>query len=192
MAGKIPDEYTHIILYNNIVMQTVIDTSTLISLARISYLEIIRRLKMELVIPEEVYEEAVVAREKKGIADATVIKAFIDHHKLKVVNVKGNEIKRLRRKIGKYLAKGDEAVLSLAIKEKAEEIITNDDGLSKIALALGYRVIASPDLLMRGLKNNILSFKEFETFMRGLVIENRLSSPVAELYLMEGKKHVEG
>lgn len=169
-------------------MQTVIDTSTLISLARISYLEIIRKLKMEVVIPEEVYEEAVIDGEKKGIADATVIKAFINDHKLRVLNVKGDEIKQLRRKIGKYLAKGDEAVLSLAIKEKAEEIITNDDGLSKIALALGYRVIATPDLLMKGLKNKLLSFKEFETLMRGLVIENRLSSAVAELYLMEGKE----
>jgi hypothetical protein len=35
-----------------------------------------------------------------------------------------------------------------------------------------------------------MSFQDFETLIRGLVVESRLSSIVAELYLMEGKKNV--
>jgi predicted nucleic acid-binding protein len=173
-------------------MGSVIDTSTLISLAKVSYLELIPKLRMDVAMPEEVYEEAVINGEKRGIADSTVIKTFINNHELKILNVKSDFIKVLRKKVGKGLTKGDEAVLSLAIMEKAETIITNDDGLGKIAMALGFNVIATPDLLMKGLKNKLLSFKEFEVLMRGLVIENRLSSVVAELYLMEGKKYVEG
>lgn len=36
-------------------METVIDTSTLISLARIHYLEIITALKVNIILPDEVY-----------------------------------------------------------------------------------------------------------------------------------------
>ena len=98
----------------------------------------------------------------------------------------------LRKKLNKVLAKGDETVLSLAIKEKAKEILTDDDGLGRIARGLGFGVTASPDLLIEGLRARMLSGQEFEVLIRGLVIENRLSSVVAELYLLEGKKYVEG
>jgi predicted nucleic acid-binding protein len=58
-------------------IKTVIDTSTLISLARISYLELLPKLRKSVVLPHEVYEEAVIKGEEKGIADAIVIKGFI-------------------------------------------------------------------------------------------------------------------
>lgn len=76
----------------------------------------------------------------------------------------------------------------MATKEKAKGILTDDDGLGKIAFALGFVVKATPDLLIEGLRGKILDFMDFEVFIRGLVVENRLSSVIAELYLMEGKK----
>jgi len=57
--------------------------------------------------------------------------------------------------------------------------------------AIKYSIKATPDLLMEGLKEKILNIQEFEIFIRELVVENRLSSVVAELYLMEGKRYVE-
>lgn len=171
-------------------MKTVIDTSTLISLAKISYLELIPKLKIDVVIPDEVYREAVIRGEEKGIADAIVIKRFINSYKLKVVNIESKYIKALRQRLNKVLTKGDEAVLSLAVKEKAKAIVTNDDGLGKIAMALGFCVNATPDLLIEGLRENVLDFPEFEALIRGLAVENRLSSVVGELYLLEGKKYV--
>ena len=173
-------------------MRSVIDTSTLISLAKVNSLELIAKLEIEVIMPKEVYEEAVIDGEKKGFADSIVIRTFISHRELKILSVKSDFRKVLRKKVGKGLTKGDEAILSLAIREKAEIIITNDDGLGKIAMALGFHVMATADLLMKVLKKKLLSFKEFEVLIRGLVIENRLSSAVAELYLTEGKKYVEG
>ncbi|GFP42805.1 hypothetical protein HKBW3C_01929 [Candidatus Hakubella thermalkaliphila] len=77
----------------------------------------------------------------------------------------------------------------MALQEKVKEIITDDEGLAKIAMALGFRIKASPDLLLEGLKDKLMSFQDFESFIKWLVVENRLSSIVAELYLMEGKKN---
>jgi predicted nucleic acid-binding protein len=130
--------------------------------------------------------------EKRGIVDATVIKGFIETSGLKILRFESRSSKDLRRQTKRNLAKGDEGVLSLALSEKANEIITNDDGLGKIAMGLGIRVVASPDLLTEALRKGILDIQDFEVFLRGLVVENRLNAAVAELYLMEGRKNVKG
>jgi predicted nucleic acid-binding protein len=171
-------------------VKSVIDTSTLISLAKIAYLELISTLRTDVSIPYEIYEEAVLEGEKKGFADATVIKNFIEKHRIKIVRVKTHSITALRKKVNKILTKGDKSVLSLGLQEKAKEIVTDDDGLGKLAMALGFDVKAAPDLLMEGLEKNRLSIKDFEILVRGLVIENRLSSAVGELYVLEGRKNV--
>lgn len=171
-------------------MKTVIDTSTLISLARIHYLELIPSLSIDIIVPEEVYEEAVIIGEEKEIADALVIKRFISDYGFKIVSVENSDRKNLRLKLNKILTKGDEAVLALAIRKRSSQIITNDDGLGKIASALGFFVNATPDLLLKGLFARLIDIQEFENFMRSLVIENRLSSVVAEVYLLESKKYV--
>jgi predicted nucleic acid-binding protein len=173
-------------------MKSIIDTSTLISLARIAYLELIPMLRTDVSIPDEIYEEAVLRGEEKGFADATVIKNFIERHRIKIVHVKAHSISALRKKLNKILTKGDESALSLAIQEKAKEIVTDDDGLGKLAMVLGFDVKSTPDLLMEGLKKNRLSIQDFEIFIRGLVIEYRLSSAAAELYILEGRKDVKG
>jgi predicted nucleic acid-binding protein len=98
----------------------------------------------------------------------------------------------LRSQINRNLSKGDGAVLSSAFSVGANEVLTNDDGLGKIAMGLGFRVIATPDLLIEALKEGVINIEDFENFVRGLVVENRISAALAELYLMEGKKHVKG
>jgi predicted nucleic acid-binding protein len=172
-------------------MDSVIDTSTLISLAKINYLELIPILRTDIALPAEIYEEAVEKGEKKGFADATVIKQFIERHRIKVLSVKARSIVSLRNKMSRILTEGDEAVLSLALQEKAKEMIANDDGLGRIAMALGLHVKATPDLLLEALRGNVLSLEDFENFVKSLVIQNRLSSAIAELYIVQGRKDVE-
>ena len=69
-------------------MKSVIDTSTLISFARIAYLELIPMLRTDVSIPYKIYEEAVLEGEKRGFADATVIKSFIETYRMKIVQSK--------------------------------------------------------------------------------------------------------
>ncbi len=143
----------------------------------------------ELVAPEIVYREAVVEGEKRGIADATVIKSFFDNRSVKTETVRKVSLNNLRRKLGKVLEEGDHAVLALGMQEKAHEIITDDEGLAKIAISLGFKVTASLDLLLEALKNKDIGFSEFEDGIRNLVVENRLSARVAEIYKKEGKSY---
>ena len=116
----------------------------------------------------------------------------MEKHRIQIAHVNNDSVTALRKKVSKFLTKGDEAVLSLAMQEKAKEVVADDDGLGKIAMALGFDVKATPDLLMEGLEKKILSLRDVETFLRGLVVENRLSSAVAELYILESKRDAEG
>ena len=171
-------------------MKTIIDTSLLISLARINYLEAILHQRGVFLLPNEVYQESVEEGQKKDMADAILIRQFITNSKIAITNVKKRSIKTLLSKINKALLVGDAAVLALALQEKAMEIMTDDEGLSRIALSLGFKVRASPDLVLQAFKGRIIDFQDFERYTKGLILENRLGPVVAELYLMEGKKYV--
>ncbi|MGR3220404.1 MAG: hypothetical protein ACUZ8H_11405 [Candidatus Anammoxibacter sp.] len=171
-------------------MKAVIDTSTLISLAKINCLEVILNLESDLLLSDEVYEESVIEGEKRDMPDATMIRRFIMDYNLSIIKVKSKSIKGLFSKIKKILPKGDNAVLSLALQENALKIITDDEGLSKIALSLGFNVSASPDLIFQSFKKGKIKYREFEKYIRNLVIENRLGSTVAEFYVMEGENYV--
>ncbi|MBI5195666.1 MAG: hypothetical protein HZA10_05045 [Nitrospirae bacterium] len=170
-------------------MKTVIDTSTLISLAKINFLEILKKLKREILIPETVYGETVLKGEEKSLTDATVIKNFIKDNNIRHIAVKEFSLNLIKERVSKNLAAGDEAVMAAAVQEKILEIITNDDGLGKIAASLGIKVSASPDLLLEGLRSKIMKFEDYEFFLKNLVVEKRITSAIAEFYSMEGKKY---
>lgn len=172
-------------------MKIVVDASTFISLAKIGNLHILLNLRSALFIPYEVYEEAVIAGERKKVPDATIIKQFVRSNNIKTIKARDSSIRKLFSMLKKRLTKGDSAALALSVQEEVEVLITDDEGLGKIAMTLGFKVMASPDLLLQSLKEGFIGFTEFEKNIRLLVIENRLSPVVAELYMMEGKEHVE-
>lgn len=97
----------------------------------------------------------------------------------------------LKARLGRMLAPGDHAVLALGLQEAAQEILTDDEGLGKVAVAIGFQVTASADLLVDALKQGELDWASFDTAIRGLVLENRLSARLAELYLMEGARYAQ-
>ena len=137
---------------------------------------------------QEALEECALLREE----NEQLKKLLGKNYGIEIVGAKSNFIRALRSRISRNFSKGDEAVLALAYSVRAKEVLTKDDGLGKIAMGSGFRVMATPDLLWEGLKEKVMNIQDFEIFVRGLVVENRISSALAELYLMEGGKHVKG
>ena len=170
-------------------MKAIVDTSTLISLAKINFLGFLKSIRKDISMPEDVYHEAVIKGEEKAATNALVIKNFFIGNRIKPLTVKKEYLRPLENKIKKTIGKGDRAVIALALQTKAKEIITNDDGLGRIAMSMGFKASASPDLLFEGLKTAILTLKDYENLLRSLVIENRITSVIAEFYIMEGKSY---
>ena len=57
-------------------------------------------------------------------------------------------------------------------------------------MVLGFQVKATPDLLLKALEKKLFDVCKLEILMRELVVENRLSYKVAELYIIEAKNYV--
>lgn len=142
-------------------MKVVIDASTFISLAKINNLHILLNLKSTLLMPDEIYEEAVIAGERKKIPDATAIKQFVGSNNIKTMKARDKSSRDLFSVLRRRLSKGDCAVIALSVQEGAEAVITDDEGLGKIAFTLGFKVIASPDLLLQSFKEGFIGFNEF-------------------------------
>lgn len=170
-------------------MKVVVDTSTLISLAKIGELQRLMKMRKEVITPDVVYDEAVVEGEKRGIVDAAIIKGYFSDNSIKIAKLDKSPWNNLQKRLGKVLEKGDHAVLALCMQEKIHEILTDDEGLGKIAINLGFKVTASADLLLEALKGKDMGYEGFEVGIKNLIVENRLSSRVAEIYIMEGKSY---
>ena len=76
-------------------MKIVVDASTFISLAKIGNLHILLNLRSALFIPYEVYEEAVIAGERKKVPDATIIKQFVRSNNIKTIKARDSSIRKL-------------------------------------------------------------------------------------------------
>ena len=97
-------------------MDIVSNTSTLISLAKINELSLLKVLRRRLVTPSYVYEESVIEGGRKNKQDAYIInKYFVDGtlQKREVTRKSWGEVKRI---LSKELKRGDHDVLALAIQ----------------------------------------------------------------------------
>ena len=157
-------------------MKIVIDSSTLISLAKINMIDILDEVNAEILCPGGVYNECV----KEGIAgghpDAIMIKRLFDRRRINI-----GEIKQPQEFKG--LSGIDSTVLSLAIQENPGYLFVNDTKLARRVEFEGFVVRGSPDLLLRMLHKKIINRKRYVDLIRELHTRNRLSLKNMDKYL---------
>ena len=166
----------------------VTNSSTLISLAKIGRLDMLKGLGSEIIAPEYVYEESVGEGKKKQFTDATVIESLFSENTIKPKAVTKRSWEAAKRKLGKELKTGDHSVISLALQVNAKEVLTDDDDLAKIAEALGMQVTSSADIILKHLKDKEVEVEEFQSLINDLVAKNRISLKVSEEYLKRGEE----
>lgn len=168
----------------------IIDSSCLISLAKINKLELLSQLGQVLRVPGEVYNETVVLGNRKEVIDALKIEKIFNEGKIKQIGVKPEYLSRIQQDIGRKLGYGDYEVLGLAEQENVKEILTDDISLSNIALVMGIQPISSLDVLLESLGKGVIDLDDFKTSVRLLVVERRVESDIAQAYILEGEKIV--
>lgn len=172
-------------------MAIVSNSSTLISLAKIGRLGLLNKLRKDIKAPKIVYDETVKQGKEQNLIDATKIEELFDKEIIKCEEVDKKLIENLKEKIGRNLGEGDYHVLVLAKKERVSEILTDDLTLATIMQIQGFQPLSSSDLLLEALGKRLIILKEFNSAIRNLVIEKRLSYKEAEKYMMEGEKYAE-
>lgn len=130
-------------------MILVLDTSPLITLARIGSLGLLRQLANQIVIPDAVYVESVSqARGRPGsieIAQADwIIRRQAENQA---------QVMRLRNRIGR----GEAEAIVLAQQIRADAVVLDDATARQIAEQEGCRVIGLLGLLIDGKRRGLLS-----------------------------------
>ena len=157
-------------------MKAVIDSSTLISLAKINSLGVLNKMDCEFLCPEEVYRECVTEGVLGGRVDAVMIKRLFDERTITTKKV-------VDQHMIAGLSSVDGMILSLALQEKPAMVFANDTKLARRIELCGLEARGSPDILLRMRLKGVLDDKRYIALVKELGLKMRLSSSCVEKYL---------
>ena len=152
-------------------MILVTDAAPLIFLAKIHQLQLLTNLfDADILVPSAVYKEIL----GKDVPP--------DEEKLLITFLSGCRVVNLRKpmQFAKALSFADNCIMTLAIKEKANIILSDDRLLRRIALLEDFQVVGTIGILLRAVKASLLTAQESKNFLAELVAEHnfRISTRV--------------
>ncbi len=137
-------------------MKIVCNAGPLISLGKLGQLNILSQLYNEILIVPEVYSEVVDQGLRLGEPDAYQSKYLVEKSHIKVVGVKKG-IYKIKRQIDI----GEIATLQLALSEKADIVLIDEELAREEAKELGLKVKGTIGVLLEAFKSKYLSREIF-------------------------------
>ncbi len=134
----------------------VLDSSTLILLAKIDMLDIfVLNFHGKVLIPEKVRGEVCLKEE----AETPMVERLIRSHKLKVVVVEGSKLStKLMEDF--HIDAGEAEAVALALKEKGSIVATDDRNAIRACKLLGVEFTTAIAILIRAFEKNLLEKDE--------------------------------
>ena len=151
-------------------MLIVSNTSPLIWLSQIGKIALLPKLFGEVIIPEEVYKEAVERGLQEGFSDALTIKECVDQGWIKISKLNEREIK-LCEKMMEYAFEihlGEAQTIILARKINALLLMDESSGRA-FAETLGLKVKGTLYVIMKALREDLLDKVEAKEMVLALV-----------------------
>lgn len=156
----------------------------LIHLAKITLLEKSCEYFKHVAIPQEVYKEILLGKEK-GYVDVKLIEELA---KIKKIVIKQLRNKKLLKKAKEFnIQRGEAGAVALYWQEKADYLATDDDNVRKKSMLLNIRIIGTPAIILKLYNEKMI---EKEKFMESLIELRKIgwfSNAVIDKILMEGK-----
>jgi predicted nucleic acid-binding protein len=156
----------------------IIDSSTLISFAKIQKLAVLTSVKGKIITIGDVYEECVEEGINLGYGDALRIKKMFDDKTITIEKVKKPEA-------FSGVSKIDAKIISLA-KEKKDYLFADDVKVGRRARAEHITVRNTPDILIHLMKTKRMAKAECKESLQKLVDHKRLSEKTRKLYEKAG------
>ncbi|GCC11295.1 hypothetical protein IPdc08_01346 [archaeon] len=162
------------------------NSTPLIGLARLNRLHLLKEFFVEVCIPEEVYREVVTRGKEEKYPDAFMVEETVKEGW--IIVKKASEMKRLEE----YgIDKGEVEVISLALNLKCSEILVDQSHARFVAEVMGLIPEGTIFVLLKALRNGILSFDDYLKDMETLVKTGfRMSGDVYIEAVRLGKKLV--
>ncbi len=144
----------------------VADSTPLIHLSKIGKLEILKQVFNQIIIPEAVYNEAVVKGKEKSIISANII----DSQKW-IIKKNLNENQRLESKNllkNANIGSGEAEAIILAKSDKLGLIIDDSVGI-KVAESFGIETFWTTSVILKAVSKNILTKQKAKEIIENLV-----------------------
>lgn len=161
-------------------MPIVSNSSPLIWLSKIGRIILLKKLFGEVIIPEEVYREAVERGLREGFSDALAIKECVDKGWIRIWRLDEREIELSRKLTEKAfeIHFGEAQAIVLTRKINALLLIDESSGRA-LAEALGLKVKGTIYVIMRAVREKLLRRTEAKEIVltlvnKGFRIEPRL------------------
>ncbi|MEM3502454.1 MAG: DUF3368 domain-containing protein [Candidatus Bathyarchaeia archaeon] len=151
-------------------MPIVSNTSPLIWLSKVGRITLLKKLFDEVIIPEEVYKEAVERSLQEGFSDALAIKECIDQGWIKILKLNERETE-LREKMMKKAFEihvGEAQAIILARKTDALLLMDESSGRA-FAETLGLKVKGTIYVVMKAFREKLIDRTETKEMMLALV-----------------------
>jgi len=164
-------------------VRVVSNSSPLIYLSKLGKLELLQKLFREILIPKEVFNEA-VSRGKEGkFSEVLVIEDAVQQGWLKT---KGTKVDRRLLEFAPELDLGEAEVISLAREIKADLVLMDDASARSISESFGLNTKGTIYVLLKARKSELITEEEVKTLLDKLVLTGfRLSSDVYSRVLRE-------
>ena len=138
----------------------VLNASPLISLGKISGLQLLKKCFEEVIIPNEVYEEII---HKEYNIESVALKKSIDEEWIKIEKVNTHRILKTAS-----IGKGEKEAISLAFKYKCI-LILDDDNARKFAELLGIEVHGTLYCIYLAYKKEIIKKEQVKDMVKKLI-----------------------
>lgn len=135
-------------------MKVVCNAGPLISLGKLGQLNILSQLYTKILIVHEVYSEVVDQGISLGEPDAYQTKYLVESGNIKVIKVK-----KLTYTVKREIDIGEIATLQLALSEKADIVLIDEELAREEAKELGLKVKGTVGVLIDALNLNIYQEK---------------------------------
>jgi hypothetical protein len=146
------------------------NTSPLIWLSKVGKITLLKKLFGEVIIPEEVYKEAVERGLKEGFSDALAIKECIDQGWMKISKLDEREIKLCQKMMDHAfeIHLGEAQAIALA-RETGALLLMDESSGRAFAETLGLRVRGTLYVVMKALREKLLDGDEAKEIVLALV-----------------------
>lgn len=156
------------------------DAGPLIWLGKCDILHLLKKLYPEIVIPEAVYEEAVIRGLEKGYKDAQIIDKAIEEGWIRVYkpsNQFKDKVEDVETKLGIELGKGEHEAIALALEKGISTFLTNDEDAYHVGKNLGLKPKGTLYILLRSVREGHLNKKQAKESLRQMLEEGFWLSP---------------
>lgn len=130
----------------NVYLTIIANASTLVLLTKAGLIDNLLEVA-NLLIPQKVYEEAVVSGKKKGAEDAYKIEKLVQETRIQIKDVPKNEIDQIQSLFN--LKSGERDTIALAQSIDVQNVLTDDKKAINACRALDLKFTTAIDILVQ-------------------------------------------